>query len=266
MPTLTTPQDLTLYYEQRGRGPDLLLIGGLSADCSVWSFVVDALAENFRVTTFDNRGVGQSDAPAGPYTLQMMADDTLALLDALQIPRTRVVGHSMGGAILQLLCLEHPDRVARAVICASAARVPLPSQQHVESVAQLREAGIAPELLALVTMPWIFGEAFLQDDARVVLARAALLGNPRPQSIAAFRAQVAACIGTDLRRRLAAIHTPTLILAGREDILTPVRCSEELHRGIREAQLTILDDCAHMVQVEQPERFVALVTDFLRNA
>lgn len=264
MPFFTIPQRLTMYYEQYGQGPDLVLIAGLSADHTVWSFVTEAFATRFRVTIFDNRGVGQSDAPTGPYSVAMMAQDTVGLLDGLGLDRAICLGHSMGGAITLQLCIAHPERVARAILCAPAARVPTPSRQHVESVVLLREAGIPPELLAATTMPWIFGETFLSDDSKTGLAVTAMVNNPYPQSIAAFRAQIAACLDADFEARLAEITTPTLIVAGREDLLTPLRCSETLHRGIRGAQLAILD-CAHMVPIEQPDRFVTICREFLAN-
>lgn len=263
MPHITLSNGLSMYYERCGSGPDLALISGLSADHSVWSLVLDTLARRYRVLTFDNRGVGQSDAPTGPYTLAMMATDTVTLMDALNIPHAAMVGHSMGGAILQKLCITHPTRVTKAVVCASAARIPDASMWHVNSVANLLAADVTPGLVFDTALPWIFGGAFLCDDAKVATALGNLLNNPHPQSLEAFRAQISACETDDLRPQLKDIATATLIMAGREDLLTPLRCSEELQRGIRNARLAVVEDCGHMIQLEYPNRFCEIVTEFL---
>lgn len=261
MPTIRG-NGVSLYYEQHGAGPDLVLIGGLSADHTVWAMVCDALAARFRVLLFDNRGVGQSDAPPGPYSLAMMADDTVALLDALGIRRAAIVGHSMGGAILQQCCIAHPARVARAVICASAARIPTASRRHIESVVQMQRAGVAPALILATAFPWIFGAAFLEDETRMAVALANLLNTPYPQSLAAFTAQAAACTSADLRPLLPRIVAQTLVVAGREDLLTPLGCAEEIHRGIPGAMIAVMEACGHMVPLERPELFCATVQAF----
>lgn len=241
-----------MYYEQVGQGPDLVFVGGLSADHTVWTIMVDMLAAHYRVLTFDNRGVGQTGAPPGPYSLAMMADDTAALLSALAIPRATLVGHSMGGAIVQQCCIAHPALVDQAIICASAVRVPLASRMHIESVIKLWEARVGYDLILETGLPWIFGENFLQDSIKVAIAMRGLLGNPHPQSLAAFKAQVAACL-TDLRPLLGTITAKTLVIAGADDLLTPVKCSREIHQGISGSRLMILEACGHMIPLECPE-------------
>src|SRR5437870_12883303 len=106
---------IELYYEEHGRGGPLLLIMGLAADSTAWMFQVPDFARRYRTIAFDNRGVGRSSRPPGPYTIHQMADDAAGLLDALRIARAHVLGVSMGGSIAQALALRHPER-ARGLV------------------------------------------------------------------------------------------------------------------------------------------------------
>src|SRR5262245_34948349 len=111
-----TVGDVELYYEEHGSGEPLLLIMGLAADSMAWMFQLPAFSERYRTIVFDNRGVGRSAKPAGPYTIAGMADDAAGLLAALGVERTHVVGVSMGGMIAQELALRHPQRVRGLVL------------------------------------------------------------------------------------------------------------------------------------------------------
>src|SRR5205809_7891619 len=110
MPKVTV-NGIRMFYEETGGGEPLILIMGFGGDHLAWAFQVRALAEHYRVVTFDNRGAGQSDAPEPPYTIRTMADDTAGLIAALGIERAHVVGVSMGGMIAQELALAYPGRV-----------------------------------------------------------------------------------------------------------------------------------------------------------
>src|SRR5207244_8092823 len=111
-----TVDSIELYYEEHGRGDPLLLIMGLAADSTAWMFQVPDFAERYRTIVFDNRGVGRSSKPRGPYTIHEMADDAAGLLDVIGIERAHVVGVSMGGMIAQELALRHPERVRGLVL------------------------------------------------------------------------------------------------------------------------------------------------------
>jgi pimeloyl-ACP methyl ester carboxylesterase len=121
MPTVRAGE-IDLFYEQHGAGPDLVLVMGLGAHLGAWAQQTPAFAKQFRVTVFDNRGAGRSSAPDEVYSIAQMADDTVALLDALTIDRAHVVGASMGGMIAQELAISHPGRVDRVVLACTAYR------------------------------------------------------------------------------------------------------------------------------------------------
>src|SRR5262245_31254254 len=116
--TMSTAQinGIDVYYEEQGSGEPLLLIMGLAADSMAWMFQLPDFAKQYRTIVFDNRGVGRTSKPAGPYSIPQMADDAKGVLDALDIRRAHVVGVSMGGMIAQELTLRHPERVRGLVL------------------------------------------------------------------------------------------------------------------------------------------------------
>ena len=119
MPKIQT-NNIELYYETYGGGgKPLVLISGLGYSNWQWHKMVPLLAKHFQVITFDNRGVGQSDKPAGPYTAGMLARDTVGLLDALKIEKAIIAGHSMGGFIAQAIALDFPQRVEKLILCST---------------------------------------------------------------------------------------------------------------------------------------------------
>lgn len=255
MPKIKLSTGISTHYEQHGQGENLLLISGLSSDHTAWLPVLEMLSQKFRVTLFDNRGAGQTDQPQGPYTIGQMAEDTIALLDALHIAQPFIAGHSMGGMILQRLCLDFPERVRKAALCTSLMKLPLPSLLHIQNCIDLLKAGVSLELVCKSTLPWIFGPEFLSDGANVEKALQEMLNNPFPQSLEALESQFTACKSEKLWTLIDGIKTPTLIVAGRDDMLTPIACSEVIHHRIRNSKLVILERCGHKLQLEQPEAF-----------
>src|SRR5438093_13759231 len=154
---------IDLYYDEQGSGDPLLLVMGLAADSAAWMFQVPDFARHHRTIVFDNRGVGRSAKPPGPYTIHEMADDTVGLLDALGIARAHVVGVSMGGMIAQELALRHPERVARLVLAMSFAR-PEPVRRDFllhRRWARLQGANALSEGIA--SLPWLLSPASMRD-------------------------------------------------------------------------------------------------------
>jgi 3-oxoadipate enol-lactonase len=242
-----------IAWEATGDGPPVLLIQGLGYARWGWDPVVPGLAGTFRVLTFDNRGIGESDKPAGPYTAREMAADALQVLDEAGIDRAHVVGASLGGMIAQELAVAEPGRVERLVLCCTtpggARAVPMPEV----TVRLLEEAASLEPLDALRR----FVENALGPDASVELVeeiyRRRVEGPPDPVG---WQGQAAA--GTTFPGVDGAIAAPTLVLHGTADNVVDVDNARLVGDRVE-----LFERCGHLFFWEQPERFVRIVTEFL---
>ena len=243
MPTIAT-NGINLYYELHGSGPALVLIPGLGYNGWMYSHMIPGLAEHFQVISIDNRGSGLSDKPAGPYTAQMLAADVIGLLDAFDLPKAHIVGHSMGGFIAQALAIDYPDRVDRLVLSATNFGGP----HHVP---------ITPPAMAVLTD--VSGDPIerLRRGIAGSCAPGFVEGNPEfveqwvnyrvvhPIDPAGYQAQLAIGLGliaeaAAFEHRLAAVTAPTLILFGAEDKVVPPGNAPLLAARIPDAQVEIL--------------------------
>ena len=254
---------IRLYYEQSGTGPDLLLIAGLGAHSGAWIPQRAAFARAHRVTLFDNRGAGRSDAPDEPYSIRQMADDTAALADALGIGRAHVVGASMGGMIAQELAINYPALVSRLVLACTRARAGDVRRAMGPVDTWLRHAGLDRPALSLLMMPWVRTREFMQDEARVLRAVELSRADPFPISRHAYMRQHAAVMAHDTLSRLDRIQAPTLVLVGADDVLTPPWESEVIAARIPDSILRVLPAGGHVFNDEFAADFNAAVLDFL---
>lgn len=262
MPRLTV-NGIGIHYEEAGSGPPLLLISGLGANRLSWAPVLPLLSDAFRCITFDNRGTGQSDVPPGPYTIDRMGDDAAALIEALNIAPVAAVGWSMGGSILQSLLIHHADKVRRAVLLST-----LPSYtdiQHgwLDALLTLRRSSVDPLALGIVGMPWAFTPRLLSDHGRAFQAARLAAQNPYPTRLEGFEAQAHAVRTYDARPALAGVTTPTLVLVGAEDVLTPVHQSVEIAGLMAAARLMVLPRGGHAMVIEYPDDTVHAIRGFL---
>ena len=250
-----------IAWERRGAGAPLLLIHGLGYARWGWEPVVDALARQHDVISFDNRGIGESDAPPGPYTVPMLAADAVAVLDAAGVERAHVLGTSLGGMVALQLALDSPERVDRLVLACTtpggAEAAPMPEK----TVRLMQEA---PSLPAEVALRRFVENAFgpTPDDRlvdRIMQHRLATAQAP-----AAWGAQAAAGASFDAWQHISDIRVPTLVATGDQDTVVNPRNSELLAGRIAGAQLNVFPGCGHLFFWEQPDRFVSVVTEFLR--
>jgi 3-oxoadipate enol-lactonase len=240
------------------------MIQGLGADKAGWLLQRVAFAPHLRTVAFDNRGAGRSDKPRGPYRLEDMADDAVAVLDAAGLRSAHVVGASMGGAIAQLVAVQHPERVRSLVLACTACRHhPWRRELLAEWSSIAVERGM-PEL-SRRAMRWLVGPRSLRRfwPALGTLGPLALRLPPY-----AFAAQVDAILRTDdrLRFELPSLEVPTLVVVGNQDILTPRGDSEELADLIPGAELAVISGAAHGLMVEHFTTFNAVLLDFLARA
>jgi pimeloyl-ACP methyl ester carboxylesterase len=256
--------DVRLAYETRGVGAPVLLIQGLGYGRWGWDVVAEPLAEQVRVILFDNRGVGESDVPPGPYTVRQLADDAVAVLDAVGLERAHVVGASLGGMIAQELAIQHPERVDRLVLACTTpgglASFPMPQV----TVDLMLEAAQLEPLVALrrfVENALAPGAAKTRPD---LVERILVLRLENRFDVGGWQAQAAAGATFDALDRVGSIRATTLVLAGTADTVVDWRNSQLLAERIPDARLELFPDCGHVFFWEQPERFVEVVTGFLR--
>jgi pimeloyl-ACP methyl ester carboxylesterase len=258
---VSAAETIDLAYSEQGRGEPLVLIMGLSADRTAWAPHVQAYASKFRCFAVDNRGVGGSAMPPGPYSTARMADDYARLIRRLDLAPIRAVGISMGGAIAQELALGHPELVSRLVLVSTWARCEAYTAEVFSHFAKVR-AQVSPSVFAALLQLWIWTPEYVNAHlAELIEARDAQPSVPQPRH--AFEAQCAACIGHDASERLPGITVPTLITAGSADIFTPVGLADQLHAGIGGSELHVFENSGHAHHWEQLDSFNQLTTEWL---
>jgi 3-oxoadipate enol-lactonase len=250
-----------IAWERRGAGEPLLLIHGLGYARWGWEPVVDGLAQEHEVVLFDNRGIGESDAPGGLYSVRMLAEDAVAVLDAAGLKRAHVLGTSLGGMVALQLALDWPDRVDRLVLACTtpggAQAAPMPEQ----TIRLMQEAPALPLDVALRRfVENAFGPELDQTRVERILQHRLTTA----QAPAAWTAQAAAGAGFDVWDRVPQIAAPTLVLTGDKDAVVDPRNSELLAARIPAARLEVFPGTGHLFFWEQPERFVEVVTEFVR--
>ena len=261
MPALELP-DLSLHYEHCGSGPPLLLVAGIASDSFSWLPVATPLAARFRTIMPDNRGAGRTRPQDGPCSIDAIADDCAALLRHLGVDRASVLGHSMGGFVAQRIAVRHPALVDRLVLVATGTRAGALGAAIFEDLATRLEAGEDRERWFRRLFEAIFTKRFLGDPAKADAVMAWALDYPYPQSAPGFRRQAVAVVSHDGGADLAAIAVPTLVVAGREDVLFPAEACEGFARRIPGATFVVVEGAAHAVHTEQPAAFVDAVVRF----
>lgn len=254
--------ELDFYYEVEGKGPPLVLIAGLSADSSRWSLVKPLLAKHFQVITVDNRGVGRTAVPADFYTIEEMGEDVIRLLQHLNLSKVHLLGHSMGGAIAQTIAHRYPQYLDRLIISNSFVKITPRALFWMRHCAQLYETQKSFEETIPVVAPWVFSNEFFTDPQKMEGLLAWRKKYPYPQSPKGFRQQVEAIASFDSRAWVHEICIPTCIIAGKEDILTPMEGSEYLHEHIQHSHF-VLHEGAHMPMMELPGKYVEVIKNFL---
>jgi pimeloyl-ACP methyl ester carboxylesterase len=253
--------ELDLWVERRGDGPDVLLIAGLGDPAEAWQCQLDGLADRYRLTAFDNRGVGRTPLPEEPLSAVTMADDAAALLRALEIPAAHVAGFSMGSAIAQELALRHPELVRSLVLVGTYARPDALFRAQLRFWRWLAEAAPNERAFLEAFLTWVYTpRAHADGSVEQIIDEA--LAFPHQQSVQAFQAQVDVCETHDTADRLALITAPTLVVAGGLDTILPPRFGRSVAAAIPEARFELMPTEAHQPFQEVPEPFNALVDAF----
>ncbi len=250
---------IDINYEIEGEGPWVTMSHSLACNLHMWDDQMAVLTKKYKVLRFDTRGHGQSDAPAGEYTLEQMADDAKALLDALQIRQTHWVGLSMGGMIAQAFVLKYPGVFQSMVLAdTTSRRPPDAAKMWGDRVTAAKEKGMAA--LVEPTLARWFTEPY-RNTRKDVMERIAkdIRGTP----VAGFAGCCQAISKVDYLDRLKDIKVPSLIMVGEHDHGTPPEAARAIHQNLAGSDLKIIPSAAHLSNIEQVQIFNDAMMSFL---
>ena len=263
--------DIGIYYEIHGTGDPLVLIGGLGYDIWQWHKMVPGLAKEFQVIIFDNRGVGKSDSPPGPYTADMLADDTAGLLNYLDFEQAAVLGFSMGGFVAQALVINKPELVGKLVLADTDFGGPNYVPMTKERLAILIDYTMDP----VEKSEWGIREStspgFMETNQDFVKEWTNYILN-RPQTLEGLQAQTTIGLGLIsasyeecFQPKLKNISVPTLILFGELDVIVPTANAELLAREIPGSRVEILPNTGHFITFDNYELAASKIISFLKE-
>ena len=255
---------IKMKYEISGKdgAPVVVLCHSLGSSLVMWGPQMESLRIHFQVLRYDTRGHGGTESPPGPYTLEALGEDVVALLEALKIQQVHFVGLSMGGMIGQYLGLSYPARLRSLALCSTAAVIPQEAQPLWD---ERIEAARTRGLKALVdgTMDRWFTAAYLRKNSSMLgIIRRQFLETP----LEGFIGCCEAIRRLNFLDRLPEIRLPTAILVGEEDPGTPVTASRAIHEKIPGSKLVIFPAAKHLANVEKAEEFNSALLQFLRGA
>ncbi|HLX21948.1 MAG TPA: 3-oxoadipate enol-lactonase [Usitatibacter sp.] len=250
---------VALHAVESGSGVAVVLAHAIGCDNRMWESLAAALAPQFLVIRIDARGHGKSPIPPGPYSLEELADDVIALLDERKIARAHWVGLSMGGMIGQAFAINHPERLHRLVLANTTSSYGAEGPRNWDArIKAVTEGGMAA--IADVVMGRYFSDDFRASQPETVATyRARVLSTPA----AGYVACCEAIRDLDYTRDLSRIRARTLVVAGEKDAGTPIAMSEEIVRHITGAQLAVIPGAGHLSAVDSATEFNALVRAFL---
>jgi 3-oxoadipate enol-lactonase len=259
MEKVTTDDGIDLHIEIEGAAgaPVLLLSNSLGTSLEMWAPQVEALTSRYRLVRYDSRGHGRSGASVGDYTIERLGLDAVAILDALNVPRARFCGLSMGGMVGMWLGTHAPERLERLCLANTAAWMGPPEawQRRIEAV--LRD-GVGAIKEAVVERWFTPGFRARAHETVAGMSETLLITPPK-----GYAGCCAAIRDMDQREAIRAIFAPTLVIGGARDPATPLAKAQEIAEAIAGARLIVLD-AAHLSNIEQPEAFTAALIEFLK--
>ena len=257
---------IAIHYEIYGdphdeRRPWLIFSHSLACSIAMWAPQLKAFADRYRVLALDTRGHGESDAPAGAYSLDQLADDLHGLLTGLNISSAHFVGLSMGGMIGQVFALKYPGIFTSLTIADSTSRWP-PETAAVFAERAKSALAYGMEPLIKATLERWFTASYRQSHATEVAKIGALI---RATPVTGYAGCSDAIPRIDTTVRLKEIECPILVVVGRDDPGTPLAMSETIHANAPGSILVVLDDAAHISNIEQAEKFNRALAGFLEQ-
>jgi len=253
--------DLNVYYEVHGEGGPLILLHGLGSSTRDWQFQLDEFAAHYQVITLDLRGYGQTDHPPGPYSIRLMSQDVIALMDYLEISSFHLLGYSLGGAVALQIAVDHAHRIDKLIVINSQPSfIPANWRQKVEYYMRKMVVGtMGVQRLAPVIAKRLFPYHDQQDLRDLVIDRYS------QNDAQAYLATLDALITWSIVPQLGKLHMPTLFIAAEHDY-TPVEDKKRYVDQIPNARMVVVENSRHGTPLDQPEVFKGHVLDFLGAA
>jgi 3-oxoadipate enol-lactonase len=255
-------QEAKIYWDEQGQGEPVLLIMGLAYPSQMWYRTRPLLASCYRTLAFDNRGIGRSEVPLGPYPIALMASDAAAVLDADGIESAHVFGVSMGGMIAQELALRYPARVRSLILGCTAAGGPTAVRAEPEAIQMLMSrAKMTPEQAAEAAVPFIYHPT----TARARIDEDIAIRRPWFPTAAGYAAQLQGILGWEAYSRLGQIAAPTLVIHGESDRLIPPGNAKLIAGKIPGAKLVMIPRASHLFLTDQTEVSHHAILQFLNE-
>lgn len=257
-------EDTQIYYLEHGDedNESIVLIHGLGATLDIWYPVAKILENNYHVLRYDIRGAGQSEKPDGEYSLEKWSNDLAELLKQKGIEQAHIVGHSLGAMIALRFGLVRPAKTLSLTLAGSLLELPEEIRGDIKNTMQVvREKGLEPTAK--------MEEIKLAFSPRTIESRPEILGLHRGLSLSGdsegYVHQCEGLLDASLKGEVENIDTPTLLLVGSHDVITPLKLTREISKEIRESRIEIIADAGHMSMVERPQKFAEETLTFLSN-
>jgi len=255
-------QGAKIYWDEQGQGEAVLLIMGLAYPSQMWYRTRPLLASRYRTLALDNRGIGQSDVPPGPYPIALMASDAAAVLDAAGIESAHVFGVSMGGMVAQEFALQYPKRVQSLILGCTAVGGPAAVRAEPEAIQMLmRREKMSPEQAAEAAVPFIYDPT----TARARIDEDLAIRRPWFPSPAGYAAQLQGILGWESYSRINQIVAPTLVIHGEADRLVPPGNAKLIAERIPGAKLVMIPHASHLFLTDQTEVSHHAILQFLNE-
>lgn len=254
-------QSAKIYWDEQGQGTPLLLIMGLGYSSTLWHRMRPALAQHFRTIALDNRGVGLSDVPPGPYSTATMASDAVAVLDAAAVPHAHVFGVSMGGMIAQEFALHYPERMRALILGCTSPGGPSAVRAEKKVSDILFAPGMTLEQAREAMLPFIYDASTPREKIEEDLS----LRRRWLPTQAGYLAQLQAILVWESYSRLGKIKAPTLVIHGKSDALVPPANGKLIAECIPGAKLVMLDHASHLFTTDQTAAAHQAILEFLSS-
>jgi len=254
--------DIVMNYQEAGSGDPVIFLHGLSDDSNLWGLLIPQLAGYFRCIAVDLRGHGRSSKPDMPYTIRMFSDDLLGFMEKKAIPRSNMVGLSMGAAIIQQIAVDHPEKVESIVLLSAFDHAdPACRANLIKLRDSINEGGLSRFFDTAVGM--VVTPSFLAANIKAI--EEMKIQAVRINSASAIINAINACLGFNLADRVGQIAVPTLLISGKNDVLTPPYLAGGINKSIKGSKLMTMDGVGHNLLIpEKIEPLAGAILKFLQ--